>query len=411
MKALLLTQIYPSLREPTRGPYNHNVFRAVSARCDVRVLSPQPFWTRLRRPQEILHVPHETQTGLDTLLPTYWSVPKASHLHGKALYASLRPLVARIHQEFPFDVILAAWAYPDAFAAARLARDFNCALVIKTLGSDINEIPRNPKLRPLVQEALHAAGRVVTVSSALRDRVVELGISPDRVMVQHNGVNGDTFFIRDRAPVRAELGLSADRFAFCYVGRLSHEKGVDVLLQAFHHLNQSGAGKNADLHLVGGGDQEENLRAQAEKLNLSNVYFHGMQPHKTIPLWLSACDAFCLPSRREGCPNVVLEALASGRPVVASHVGGVPELVSADNGILVPSENPESLAAGMQEAMNRSWNPDALRSSVEFLSWDAVGAMYHQALQAAVAEKTAIHAAPAERDLSGEVRHMAGANL
>ena len=386
MKALLLSQIYPSLREPTRGPFNHNVFRALASRCEVRVISPRPFWTRLRQPQDIFRVPRETQTGLETYLPSYWSVPKATHLHGKGLYSSLRPLVSRLHREFPFDVIFAAWAYPDAFAASLLARDFGCPLVIKTLGSDINEMPRHPRLRPQILETLCHAQRVVTVSRALRDCVVDLGVPPERIQVQHNGVNGETFTLRNTQAVRADLGLSADRFSFCYVGRLSHEKGVDILLNALHQLNQTPHGKRVDLHLVGGGREEQALRTQAQSLGLANVHFHGTQPHNKVPLWLSACDVFCLPSRREGCPNVVLEALASGKPVVAARVGGLPELINEQNGILTASEDPQSLAEGMQKAIERHWNPQTLRDSVEYLSWDAVGAMYHRVLKAAVSE-------------------------
>lgn len=386
MKALLISQIYPTLRQPTRGSFNNNVFRALSSFDEVCVISPQPFWQRLRHPQELCRVPQEHQTGLNTFLPTYWSVPKMPHLHGKGLYASLRPFVTQLRKEFSFEVILAAWAYPDAFAALRLARDFDVPLVIKTLGSDINEMPLHPKLRPQIVEALQGAQRIVTVSKALRDRVVELGATPERVAVQHNGVNGDVFRVRDRDEVRAQLGINTERAAFCYVGRLSQEKGVDILLQAMHYLNQT-KHIDADLHLVGGGSHESILREMAAAKGMRNVYFHGTRSHQEVPLWLSACDVFCLPSRREGCPNVILEALASGKPVVASAVGGVPELIGKNNGILVAPENPQALAEGLRQAAERAWNAQEQRDSVEFLSWDAVGTMYHQTLAAAVQDK------------------------
>ncbi|HLV79914.1 MAG TPA: glycosyltransferase, partial [Chthonomonadaceae bacterium] len=116
------------------------------------------------------------------------------------------------------------------------------------------------------------------------------------------------------------------------------------------------------------------------------ILLPGRRPHAEVPDWISACDVYCLPSRREGCPNVVLEALASGRPVVATNVGGVPELLNAENGILVPSEDPAALAAGLRQALCRSWDPQTLRSSVECLSWDQVGKGYFQVLQAAMQE-------------------------
>lgn len=394
MKALLFTQIYPSLREPARGPYNHNIFRAISQRGETRVISPQPWWSRLRRPGELLRTPRESQTGMETFLPAYWSAPRLTALHARALYTSVRPLVARLRREFPFDAILAAWAYPDAVAASLLARDFDCPLVVKVLGSDINAVPHNPRLRRQIQQGLGRAARVVAVSEALRDRLVDLGIAPERIVVQHNGVDGQRFSLRDRGAVREQLGVPTERPMICCVGRLSHEKGVDVLLEAMGRLAAAGR-RDVDLRLIGGGDEEAALRARVGQLGIEQqVHFHGMRPHDEIPAWISASDVLCLPSRREGCPNVVLEALASGRPVVASRVGGVPELIHGDNGLLVPSEDPGALADALQTALAGTWDPQALRDSVEFLSWDDVGAMYHDTLATALEEHRAGRPAP-----------------
>ena len=210
-----------------------------------------------------------------------------------------------------------------------------------------------------------------------------MGIPPERALVQHNGVDGEKFGIRESSEARRQLGLPENRKIICYVGRLGHEKGLDILIEAMAKRPFS----ETELHLVGGGELEESLRSRVQQLNLDGkVYFHGMRPHGEIPAWLTACDVFCLPSRREGCPNVVLEALASGRPVVASHVGGVPELISERNGVLVPSENPERLAQALEYTLDQKWDAPALRGSVEFLSWDSVGLKYYGVLKNAIAE-------------------------
>jgi len=94
---------------------------------------------------------------------------------------------------------------------------------------------------------------------------------------------------------------------------------------------------------------------------------------------MSAADVLCLPSLREGCPNVVLEAFASGRPVVASAVGGVPELVSDANGITVPPQNPAALARALTDAVWKTWNPAEIRSSVAGLTWEAFSDVFHRA--------------------------------
>src|SRR5579862_3964681 len=198
MKTLLLTHIYPSLREPTRGPYNHNIFRSLSRHCETHVVAPEPWWSRLKRPTELLRPPRESQTGIEASFPTYWSLPRMTALHARAMYLSLRPHVAHLRRSFAFDGIFAAWAYPDSVAAAMLARDFDCPFIVKVLGSDINELGKYPALRRQMLNRLSHAYRIITVSSALREKVIEIGIDPARVMVQHNGVDGERFAIRDR---------------------------------------------------------------------------------------------------------------------------------------------------------------------------------------------------------------------
>lgn len=380
MKVLFFTSIFPSLSEPTRGPYNHNIVLALSKSCEIKVVSPQPFWSRIKNPKSLGKTPFETQTGIDVVLPTYWSVPKLTSLHGNSMYRSVKPCVEHLYQDFPFDIIFAVWAYPDAVAAAQLARDFNCPLLIKTMGSDVNVLCKIPKIESQITQAFQKASYVVSVSKALQEKVISTGISKDRSLVQHNGVNGDRFTIKDKPDAKKRLNLPLDKSILCYIGRLGAEKGVDILIKSINKIKS----KNIELHIIGWGDQEIALKAQVDALGIGNqVIFHGMRPHHEVPQWLNACDLFCLPSRREGCPNVVLESLASGRPVVASNVGGVPELINGSNGVLVESEDPDALAKGIDEALSRTWDPEQLRNSVEFLSWETVGARYHQILTSA----------------------------
>lgn len=387
MHALLLSNLYPSEREPTRGVFNLHRFRSLAMHCPVRVVAPVPWWSRVKQPSRLFGVPHEGQTGLDATFPTYWSLPRLQRAHAGGMALSLRGHLRRLRDEFPFDVILAAWAYPDAAAAAALARELDCPLVTMVLGSDVNEFPRRPSLAPQIRAALRASSRVVAVSGALREKVVDLGADPKRVIVQRNCVDGERFQPRDREEARRRLGFVENgRRRLCYIGNWVPEKGVDVLLEAMGRLRRS----DVELLLVGSGPLEDALRARARELGLEEqVRFCGRRPHSEIPDWMAAADALCLPSHREGCPNVVLEALASGRPVVASNVGGVPELLDDRSGVRVPPGDPEALAAGIAEVLDRSWDPQALRASVQFLSWDQYGRTLHRCLTEAVAEHAA----------------------
>ena len=404
MKVLVFTHHYPSVHLPTRAPYSLRTYSALARHCDIRLVAPIAFWTRLKQPQDLLRVYKESHTGIEASFPTYWSVPGVPRLHPRALYASLYPFMRQMRREFRFDVILAAWAYPDTVAASLFADDFDVPLVTTVLGSDINDIPRFPALRARLQRGLVRCQRVVAVSAALGERVVDLGVPREHVVVKHNGVDGKVFAIRDRAAARAALGLDPERPLILYVGHVVHEKGPDVIIEAMAKLRandpRGGSGgraaPEAELILVGDGKLLEPLRAKVQGLGIaSHVRFMGAKLPTEIPQWMNACDVLCLPSRREGCPNVILEALASGRPVVATRVGGVPELIDGTNGMLVPSEDPAALARALQESLERTWEPNALRATVRSLSWEDVALGYRDLLNEVVDEWNRKRPAPA----------------
>lgn len=377
MKILAFSSIYPSPARPTAGPYNREAFVALSRYSEVRVISPLPAWQLLSRPRDIVLPVRESKTGLDTIYSPYFSVPGMLFLHAGGMVASLARTMAAVREAFPWDAVLASWIYPDATAAAVFAQRWKTPLVTMALGSDLNVAPGSPGVAPQVRWTLSRSAHVVTVSRALGDRAVELGARPDSVVVQHNAVDGEAFVIRDRAEMRRRLGLDPDRPTIGYFGYHRHIKGTDILVEAMDHLVRRLGRSDVLLALVGQGDTTEQIRALVTKLGLdSNIRFFGNKPHAEIPEWMGAIDLFCLPSRQEGCPNVVLESLASGRPVVATRVGGVPEILNDETGIIVPPEQPAALAEALRSALGRKWDPESLRASVEFLSWDAVGRRY-----------------------------------
>ena len=396
-RLLLLSNLYPSVHAPTRGTFNLQGFRALSQYCETQIVVPVLWWERARRPLELLAAPRSEATGIPAVYPSCWHVPQLHRLHPTTMYASVRPYVHRLHREHRFDAILASWACPDGVAAARLAEELDLPLVTMVLGTDVNTLMQHPQLRGHLAWGLRQAARVITVSAALKERVAELGAAPERVLVQHNGVDGERFCLRDRNDERASLGLPTERRLITYVGNLVPEKGVDLLVEALGHLHRSGA-DDVELLLIGAGPQEETLRCRAAELGLrERIRFAGRRPHEEIARWIAAADVFCLPSRREGCPNVVLEALACGRPVVAARVGGVPELISAETGVLVAPEDPTALAIGLHAALARSWQPEALRASVPCLSWDQFGRTLYEAVRSA-------HREHPSRSARGEVR-------
>ena len=388
-RALVYTHHYPSPEAPSRAPYSFHTYRALMRHCALRVVGPIPWWWRLRTPRMWVEPLHDASSGIDALFPSYLSIPAFWPAHGVAVAASTALLVRRIRREFPFDLILAATAYPDAVAAAHLARLFDVPFLVTVLGSDVNKSGMHMALRPQISHALRRAGRVIAVSAALGDRVAEMGVDRSHIAVVRNGVDGEAFAIRDMREARARLGLPQDRAIVTYVGNLFHVKGVDVLVEAVGKLGSLG-GPPIFVNMVGGGDLAEPLKARAEALGVADrIGFAGRVLPTAVPDQMTACDVFCLPSREEGCPNVVLEALASGKPVVASRTGGIPELIREDNGILVTPEDPDDLARGMIRAVKRAWDPEALRRTVPSLSWNDVGDTYARLIGEVLAERRA----------------------
>lgn len=360
LRVLAITKIFPNAVEPLAAPFNRQQFGALARHCELTVLATVPWFPgagllgRWSSAGRLARVPRrERIDGLEVRHPRTLFLPRLAHATWGPLYAaSIAPVVARYRGQV--DVVLGSWAYPDGFAAVLAARVLGVPCVVKLHGSDINLVARLPGPRRMLAWALPRAARVVAVSRALADEVVALGVPRERVAIVMNGVDGDLFHPRDRAAARATLGLPAGPIAL-YVGNLKPEKGVLDLAHAWAEVRR--ARPDATLVLVGGGP----LRDELERLvaaHGASVRIEGPQPLTAIPTWMAAADVLVLPSHVEGTPNVVLEALASGRRVVATAVGGVPDVVTSDAlGTLVPPHAPVALAAGIVGALATPYEP------------------------------------------------------
>jgi glycosyltransferase involved in cell wall biosynthesis len=302
-------------------------------------------------------------------------VPRLAHGAWGPLYAaSIIPALARYRRKV--DVVLGSWAYPDGFAAVVAAQLLGVPSVVKLHGSDINVMAKLSGPRRQTAWALARAARVVAVSRALADEVAALGVPRDRIAVVMNGVDPALFRPRDRAAARSELGLSGP--LALYVGNLKPEKGVADLAKAWHAVAR--ALPDARLAIIGGGPERSALEAALPP----RAGLYGPQPLEAIPTWLAACDVLVLPSHIEGTPNVVLEALACGRRVVATAVGGVPDLITSPTlGALVPARDPDALAAALTQALRTPYAPEEVAELGARGGWEASAAALYAVLQSA----------------------------
>jgi glycosyltransferase involved in cell wall biosynthesis len=376
MRALVVTREFPNAVDPDLAPFNRQQFAALGKRCEVEVLATVPWfpgvgllapWSASGR---MGGVPRQERIdGLTVGHPRYLYVPRVGRLAGGALYAASLAVEA-CRRRGRHDVVLGSWAFPDGVAAVALARLLGVPAVVKVHGSDMNVLARMPSVALNLRWALPRAARVVAVSRPLAEAVASFGVPPERIDVVPNGVDTSLFRLRDRWAARAELGHGDDRGRWLlYVGRLEEAKGLRDLLEAFEALARRRPGVR--LAIVGDGTLRGACERAARGSLADRIVVAGAQPFERIPLWMAACDALVLPSWTEGTPNVLLEALACGRRVVATAVGGTPDVVTGpDVGELVPARAPGPLADALGRAVDAVYDPGRVALAGARGGWD-----------------------------------------
>jgi glycosyltransferase involved in cell wall biosynthesis len=391
MRVLVATRQFPNALDPSFSPFNRQQFTALGKLCEVDVLAAIPWFpgarlfARWSLAGRMVGVPHEERIdGLPVVHPRYVYVPRIGHIAGGALYAaSLAPEVLR--RRGRHDILLGSWAFPDGVGVVALAKLLGVPAVIKVHGSDMNVLARMPSVARNLRWALPRARRVVAVSRPLCDVVESFGVPRERIDIVPNGVDAELFHVRDRATARAKLGHAGDtRRWLLYVGRLEESKGVLDLLEAFSLL----ARRRSDVRLAIVGDGRARAacaRAAAGPLG-DRLIAAGPRPLEEVPLWMAACEALVLPSWAEGTPNVVLEALASGRRVVATRVGGTPDLITGPElGELVPARAPALLADALDRAADAPYSPETVAQAGTRGSWEESARRLEGSLRAALA--------------------------
>ncbi|HEY2469483.1 MAG TPA: glycosyltransferase [Terracidiphilus sp.] len=335
MKVLYLVSSYPYEHDPYGGVFFQNQAEALR-RCgvDIEVLVVTP-WTPpfvefySRALSGLSELPSERCiNGVPVRVVRYPMLPKmgASALsHPWIAWA-----VKRVLREIP-DLIHGNYGYPLGAVAARLGQELNIHAVVTLRGDDVNTLAaRSAKHRAILRQTADSA-TLIAVSRALCEKTYELiGTRPTYLPV---GIQVTRFPSREsRAELRASLGIAASSAALLFVGNFIVEKGLRELIQALQMLQQSSV-----LYAAGAGPLEAELRATP------GVHVLGALPNEQVARYMKACDLLVLPTYNEGLPNVLLEAGATGIPIVATNVGGIPQLLGADGGLMVGPRDPRAL--------------------------------------------------------------------
>jgi len=301
MRILLVSQMYPGPDDPDLGVFVANLERELVARG------------------------HELERAV---------VDRRAGGHGRHLLLARDAI--RVARRFQPDVVYAHFLVPAGLVAALSSR---APLVPTAHGQDVTNIGSIPGARAATRYVVRRAAAIVAVSQWLR-RQLENAVpgAAGKTEVVDCGVDLERFAPRDAAEARAELGWQTNGTAFLCLGALSERKNVLRLARAFERRGEG------TLTFVGDGPLREALQGR------SRIHLAGRVGHEAVPAWIAASDVLCQPSLVEPFGLATLEAMASARSVVATRVGGPPEFVTPEAGVLVDPEDEDALVSALSEA-------------------------------------------------------------
>ena len=357
---------------------------ALAQMAQVQVVAPSPVLPFIHLLRKRCLPNAENWNGLTVHRPTFSYIPAVTASLGSRLYArGIRKWLEGLRRQWLPDILDAHFIWPDGVAVSLLARQMEIPYAI-TLRGKIYPCLEIASQRRQCREALQNAAAVISVSQDMADVARVLGVLPDRLHVVPNGVDTERFKPRDKTAARRELGLPEHGRLILTVAHLGLRKGHAETIQALATLPQ-----DVRLILVGGslGSRDQRiLRTIIARLGLTNrVIFAGPQSYDRIPLYFNAADASILASYREGCPNVVLESLASGTPVVATQVGAVPDLIQdrRDGRIIAPKDT-EATAQALADVLEKPWSSQQLSQSPAVRSWTVIAGQLRNVLAEAI---------------------------
>ena len=374
MKILFLSNVFPNPLQHGKGTFNRSMIESLSQVHRVHVITPVPWieeFSHLLKHRAAINrawTSVENREQLTVEYPRFYYPPKILHQHyGQFLSWSLRRSLQRTISRFQPDIILSYWLHPDGEVAVKAAREHGIPVVVMTGGSDVLLLTQNRSRKRAIQNVLQQADGVITVSNDIRNAVKQLQVHPEKIHTVYRGVDRELFSPGDQRAARERLGLPVDRKIIVSVGRLEPVKGHTVLLQACEKISK--VGTHFTCYVLGNGSLESSLLQMIEQKGLGEFFqLKGSQQQHRLVDWYRAADVIAVPSLSEGIPNVLLEAISCGKPFVASHVGGIPEIADLNCDRLVTADNSNELAVALTEILEA--NTPCEQRSFEPMSWN-----------------------------------------
>ena len=392
MKILFVSNLFPDEQEPVRGLDNAAVLHELRSEKEneIRVIAPRPRLLPHHTGKNLRTAPRPEDRCFDPQYPQVAYVPCFGSRWNDALMKNgLRRSFSAAVNDWKPDVALGSWLYPAGCALSDLCEGSNTPLVLITQGSDTHQYLKNEVRRQKILKAIDRANSVICRSEDLARRLATSGAPREKLNVIYNGIDPNVFFPVDRSRSRKQLGASAESPILLFVGNLLPVKNPLFLLQAHAELNQRRTRKGifpAKLHLIGQGPMEKTIRRETLRLQTQDhVELLGRREPDEIALRMNAANVFCLSSRNEGFPNVLLEAMACNLPVVSTDVGGIKEKIrnTAENR-LVEAGSLAGFVSALEELLEKNSRPLNVRTE---LNWKDVAEKYEDCLHQAITSK------------------------
>lgn len=365
MNLIVLSKVYPRKTFIYSGTYVNEQVEVLKKLINgnITVISPIPWSPKLLWFNKKWRAYGKTEkekydNGVQVYYRRYLAIPGSifTPLHVFFMYLSIRYLIKAIIKKNKSSTILHSHAiYPDGLVGGLIGRKYNILHICTVHGSDINILPSTNRLNLfMVKYAIKNCDYIVAVSNAIKEKINSIMKCTNNISVINNGANPEKFKIISKDIAKKRLGIDSNDRIILFVGNLKAVKGVSSLIGAFSEYIKKNGSHRVSLYLIGDGNERQYLEKLINDLKLvKNVFFMGGKSHDEIPLWLSAADLFVLPSRSEGFPTVIPEAMMCGTPVIATEVGGVPEIITdGKTGMLVKPGDIEQLANSINTVMD-----------------------------------------------------------
>ena len=407
MRILVVTSSYPRYEGDATAPFVESIVRSLVARGhELHVVLPQHReWRRPVEDGDLHYHPFRyspssgwTPWGFSNALEGGERIRKSLYALAPVVVASAVRTASRVLARSEFDLVHAHWVVPNGPIGALAVRRHELPLVLSLHGSDVAVSERSRSIARVTEWSFNRSRAVTAPSADLIERARRLGAREPLERVPY-GADVAAFDVAadDVAALRRRLGFADEHVVVAGVGRLIQLKGFEYLVDA--HARAVAELPSLRLVLVGDGDARAGIEARVRELGVSKtVVLAGSADRTEIAAFMAAADVVAVPSIRhggyvDGLPNVALEAMAAGTPVVGSRVGGIPELVrDGENGLLVPEKDAAALAAALlalagDPALRRRLGQAGRAEIQAERSWDAVGARFEEVFERARAQR------------------------